>query len=184
MSLYSHKYIDNQILRFFQIFSFQIVSFILLCHFVGFLETSSQLSEVPRKIKFKCTKTTKLIIFQYKLLHRRLSTNSFLKKIGIRQSDLCTFCKTEAESLIHLFWSCRVTSLFWQELKQWIATNHETAINDLRSATVLGLKPYAFNKKICGHFLLARYYIWISRTQEKTLSLDNFLILQHSFVTR
>ena len=133
---------------------------------------------------FKCTKTTKLIIFQYKLLHRRLSTNSFLKKIGIRQSDLCTFCKTEEESLIHLFWSCRVTSLFWQEFKQWIATNHETAINDLSSATVLGLKPYAFNKKICGHFLLARYYIWIRRTQEKTLSLDNFLILQHSFVRR
>ena len=110
--------------------------------------------------------------------------NTSLLSEGIRQSDLCTFCKTEAESLIHLFWCCRVTSLFWQEFKQWIATNHETAINDLSSATVLGLKPYAFNKKICGHFLLARYYIWISRTQEKTLSLDNFLILQHSFGKR
>ena len=60
---------------------------------------------------FKCTKVTKLIIFQLKILLRRLSTNSFLKKIGIRQSDICSFCKTEAESLIHLFWSCRVTSL-------------------------------------------------------------------------
>ena len=32
--------------------------------------------------RFKCTKVTKLIIFQFKLLHRRLATNSFLKKIG------------------------------------------------------------------------------------------------------
>ena len=55
-------------------------------------------------------------------------------------------CKTEAQSLIHLFWFCRVTSLFWQEFKQWISTSHETAINDLSSAIVLGLKPYAFRK--------------------------------------
>ena len=48
---------------------------------------------------FKCTKITKLIIFQFKLSS---ATNSFLKKIGIKQSGLCTFCKTEAESLIHL----------------------------------------------------------------------------------
>ena len=69
-------------------------------------------------LPFKCTKITKLITFQFKLLHRRLATNSFLKKIGIKESDLCTFCKTEAESLIHLFWSCGVTSIFWQEFKQ------------------------------------------------------------------
>ena len=73
---------------------------------------------------FKCTKITKLIIFQFKLLHGRLATNSFLKKIGIKESDLCTFCKTEAESLIHLFWSCDVTSFFWQEFKQWKTTNY------------------------------------------------------------
>ena len=76
---------------------------------------------------FKCTKitNTKLITFQFKFLHRILATNSFLKKIGITQSDLCTFCKTEVESLIHLFWSCRVPSIFWQEFKQWITTNYE-----------------------------------------------------------
>ena len=32
-------------------------------------------------LPFKCTKITKLITFQFKLLHRRLATNSFLKKI-------------------------------------------------------------------------------------------------------
>jgi len=63
---------------------------------------------------FKCTQITKLIMFQLTLLHWRLATNSFLKKVGIKQSDLCTFCKTEEESPIHLFWSCGVTSHFWQ----------------------------------------------------------------------
>ena len=85
---------------------------------------------------------SKVIIFQFKLLHRRLVTNSFLKKMGIKQSDLCTFCKTEAESLIHLFWSCGVTSIFWQEFKQWITTNYEIVTSNFSPATVLGFKPF------------------------------------------
>ena len=93
-------------------------------------------------LPFKCTKITKLITFQFKLLHRRLATNSFLKKMGIKQSDLCTFCKTEAESLIHLFWSCGVTSIFWQEFKQCITTNYENVTSNFNPATVLGFKPF------------------------------------------
>ena len=132
---------------------------------------------------FKCTKITKLIIFQFNLLHRRLATNSFLKKIGIKQSDLCTFCKTEAESLIHLFWSCGVTAIFWQEFKQWITTNYENVISNFSPATVLGFKPFLISKKTRHSCLIARYYIWICKSQEKTLSLENFLTFQHSFDT-
>ena len=93
-------------------------------------------------LPFKCTKITKLITFQFKLLHRRLATNSFLKKIGVKESDWCTFCKTETESLIHLFWSCGVTSIFWQEFKQWITTNFENVNSNFSPATVLGFKPF------------------------------------------
>ena len=44
-----------------------------------------------------CTKSTKLIIFQFKFLHRRLPTNSFLPKIVVKESDLFTFCKEEMQ---------------------------------------------------------------------------------------
>ena len=59
-----------------------------------------------------CTNNTKIIIFQFKFLHRRLPTNSFLYKIAIKD-DLCTFCQEETDTLLHLFWQCKVTSLFW-----------------------------------------------------------------------
>ena len=36
--------------------------------------------EAAYQLSFQCTKSTKLIIFQFKLLHRRLATNDFLKK--------------------------------------------------------------------------------------------------------
>ena len=42
--------------------------------------------EMGYKLPFHSTNATKLIIFhQFKLLHRRLATNGFLNKIGIRE---------------------------------------------------------------------------------------------------
>ena len=69
---------------------------------------------IDYKLPFDSTKATKLIIFQFKLRHRRLATNDFLNTIGIRENDICTFCRTEKESLFHLFCSCSETSFFWQ----------------------------------------------------------------------
>ena len=99
-------------------------------------------------LPFKCTKITKLITFQFKLLHRRLAANSFLKKIEVKESDLCTFCKTETESLIHLFWTCGVTSIFWQEFKQWRTTNCENVTSNFSPATVLGFKSFSLARKL------------------------------------
>ena len=47
------------------------------------------------QLSFQCKRSTKLILFQFKLLHRRLATNDFLKKVGIKDNDLCSFCKTQ-----------------------------------------------------------------------------------------
>ena len=79
--------------------------------------------EMAYKLPFYSTKATKLIIFQFKLLHRRLATNDFLNKIGIREDDICTFCRTEKESLFRLFWSCSEKSCFWQGFVKWLAEN-------------------------------------------------------------
>ena len=67
----------------------------------------------------KCTKSTKLIEFQFKFLHRRVPTNKFLFRIGLPDVETCSFCHTSPESIIHLFWSCRQTSRFWNKLTEW-----------------------------------------------------------------
>ena len=40
-----------------------------------------------------CTKITKIIVFQFKLLHRRLATNSFLTKINLKIMSSALFVK-------------------------------------------------------------------------------------------
>ena len=72
------------------------------------------------------------------LFQRRLATNSFLKKIGIKGPELCTFCNSEEETLIRPFWFCKVTSQFWQEFSQWMITSNEFKENNLKPETVLG----------------------------------------------
>ena len=66
----------------------------------------------------KCTKRTRLVEFQFKFLHRRISTNDFLTKIGIKDNPDCSFCNEELEKLTHLFWSCSKVTTFWNSLIQ------------------------------------------------------------------
>ena len=50
------------------------------------------------------TKDTKLQVFQYQILHRYLVTNSKLYIYGKKEHDRCTFCDSDKESILHLFW--------------------------------------------------------------------------------
>ena len=68
------------------------------------------------KIPFYFTVHTKLQSFQYRILHRTLTTNTLLVKIGILNVDNCTFCLSASESIVHLFWHCNITQSIWQSL--------------------------------------------------------------------
>ena len=129
---------------------------------------------------FQCTKITKPIVFQFKLLHRRLATNSFLTEINLKDNEQCTFCQNDKETLIHLFWTCEVSILFWQGFKQWAINRGELSnITNLSSYLVLGLKPNK-NKSINFHFLISRYFIWTCKMRNISPEIENFpLFLSH-----
>ena len=58
--------------------------------------------------------------FHFKLLHRRIATNDFLKKISLVQSDKCCFCEHETETITHLFLRCSITQSFWNDINQFL----------------------------------------------------------------
>ena len=127
-----------------------------------------------------CTKSTKIIIFQFKFHHRRLPTNSFLYKIAIKDNDLCTFFKKETDTLLHLFWQCKVTSHFWETFFQWLQSSSLIQkVNHLAMTTALGLKPDSSNTKLQINFscLMSRYYIWKCKLRDEIPNLSQFLRL-------
>jgi len=112
--------------------------------------------ECPFRLPFCSTKVTKLIIFQFKLLHRP-ATNDFL-----RENNICFFWGTMKESLIHLFWTCSKTSktsCFWQDFMKWLAQNQVMLkSNTLVPAIIIGLRlDTLFHTKQYFYFLVARY---------------------------
>ena len=73
------------------------------------------LCEQVKNIK-KCTVVAKLRSFQYRLLHRAVSTNIQLKHWGIKESDDCTFCETSRETIRHMMYECSMTKCIWNKL--------------------------------------------------------------------
>ena len=68
------------------------------------------------------TVNTKLRVFQYKILNNILFVNKMLFKLRKIESPLCSFCKAEDETFMHLFDRCRKTSILWRQLKQFFTT--------------------------------------------------------------
>ena len=56
---------------------------------------------------YQFTRITKYRDFEYQFLLGKIICNIDLKAWGIKDSDICTFCEEEQESMIHLFWECR-----------------------------------------------------------------------------
>jgi hypothetical protein len=50
-----------------------------------------------------CTLDNTLKMFQYKLLHRTIPTNTFLYKCRLVETELCAFCGETREIIMHLF---------------------------------------------------------------------------------
>ena len=117
---------------------------------------------------FLCTPSSKLRNFQFKFLHGKVATNTFLTKIGIKNDELCTFCRNETESLLHLFWSCPITTNFWSELKNWLLSQGLFApTKTICVRLALGLNTEPEQTLIDFVTLLTRYYTYTCKMHEK-----------------
>ena len=127
----------------------------------------------------QCTKSTKLITFNFKLLHRRISTNNFLKKIGLVDSEKCTFCERETEKRAHLFWACPKTQFLRTNFQVWPQSCQVIARETpLEPDTALGLRPDSSKHKLQINFccLNAKYCIWQCRQKKCCPKLKDFLL--------
>ena len=126
----------------------------------------------------KYTKSTRILEFQFKFLHRRIATNDFLTKIGVRDNPNCSFCNGEQEKLFHLFWSCPKVASFWHDLTVRLTFLHITPEHYIMDPLVaLGLKPDSSKnyQQINFSCLLARNYIWMSKRKETAPKVEGFL---------
>ena len=130
------------------------------------------------QLAHKITKSTKLREFQFKLLHRKIPTNTYLTKIRIEENPQCSLRKEEPETLVHLFWTCTKTAVFWESIIARLKLCEIISDSYFADMTVsLGLisDSSKFQRLINFCFLIARHYIWLCKTKESIPLLQGFL---------
>jgi len=69
---------------------------------------------------YKCTTSTRLRSLGYRFLIRDVLTNTKLIHMGKSDSIHCYLCKTEIETITHLYWACPTTRRLWERLKLFV----------------------------------------------------------------
>ena len=67
-------------------------------------------------LAFQTTLESKIREFQYKILNCIVFTNEKLSRIGLVESPSCTFCQEVVESVEHLLFSWKQSSVFWKDV--------------------------------------------------------------------
>ena len=70
------------------------------------------------QLPFLCTTETKLKVFRFKFLHRRIATNDFLLKIGKELGNRLMLFLNWFQRHLHIS-DCRSSQIFWNNVSQW-----------------------------------------------------------------
>ena len=105
--------------------------------------------------------------FQFKFLNRIIYTNKILFKMRIVDSELCSFCKEEKESLEHFFFQCKVSRSFWVSLQQFIASA-DISISPFSIVDIFfGVSKDSAHYLIINHLILTgKQYIYSCKYNE------------------
>jgi len=123
------------------------------------LETDIYFENVFSNIS-KITYDYKLQNFHYKLLHRILTSNTFLVKIGIKDSDQLRFCKIATDSIMHYIWQFPQVEEFSQQVGRWSEEIFEIHLQLNIENTLFNTNTDEFPYEIINFVLLfAKHFI-------------------------
>ena len=109
--------------------------------------------------------------FQFKLLHRIIPTNSFLDKIKLKNTNLCTFCKIHDETIEHLFFDCPVTQIFLKSLSKQLKQYYKNLIFD-KKEYFFGFESGDLLVNLIS--IIAKNYIFKCKLNEQRLNIVEF----------
>ena len=122
-------------------------------------------------IKIRCDPI--LQWFQIRINHRILATNYLLEKMKIRNSNLCSYCKLQPKTIIHLFFNCPQTAVFWNDLEHLINI-HCDGITFTVTAKTLMFGESKASDVLNIILIMAKYYIFKHKENSHPLNIDAF----------
>jgi hypothetical protein len=143
------------------------------------MDFHSEFWELIYETPFKLTKNSKVLMTQYKIIHRILAVNHNLKKWEKKENETCDFC-SEIDTIEHFLYQCPKTLKLWDSIQTWWKINFQFKIDISILEIIFGL-PNEDNEKTINLYnyviLYAKYYIYITKKKEKELFLYEFLLI-------
>ena len=128
-------------------------------------------------LPFLILKETKLIAFQFKIIHYILPTQVSLYRAGLTDNDICPLCSCEPQTLAHMLCYCNESSRFWNQFINWWHETFKEQITLHESVILYGWHKEKNNKKMLNYILvIAKYHIFATSTCNGTLSFESFLL--------
>ena len=125
-----------------------------------------------------CNRDTWMQMFQYKILHRIVATNSKLFLYKIFDSPLCSYCTSDSETILHLFCECDLTTGVWQEIINWLNPQGFRFEYFRDSQIILG--DPRIDAVVNRILLTTKIAIFINREQSKPPTLNQVLAMLKS----
>ena len=123
---------------------------------------------------YKVTNIPKLRSFQYRLLQRGIVTNIHLAAWNIVDSELCSFCQNERESILHLMCECPVVKEFWQQIVIFMRKDYGITDIEITQVKII-TNQIAKNRLACLRCLMVKQYIYRQKCQRNNLSIHGFV---------
>lgn len=123
------------------------------------------------KLAEKIPMDTKAKEFQYRFVNDLLSNRHWLKKWKVLDNANCVYCTSEDEDIIHMFWECQETRVFWRKFTDFCCNKVRNMELSLKDVTC-GMK----DNTLCFLILIAKMYIYNKRVHEERISFPGFLV--------
>ena len=120
------------------------------------------------------TYNSKIIEFQFKLIHRVYATDSYVSNFDNIVSKLCVKGNC-INNIPHLFADCIRVKLFWTSFKEWLDKIEDYKVNIRTQDIIFGI---LCTPSVRPNYLIlhAKWWIHLSRNDEQNVNFNTFLI--------
>ena len=115
----------------------------------------------------------KLKWLQYQIVRNCLYTNYKVHKFKPNVSPLCSYCLEDVETVSHLYFRCRKTQSFWEEVKLFLK-EVDIAVPLLESSILFGIHSEKPDSLANILILWVKSFIWNNKFKNSNLALDIF----------
>ena len=118
------------------------------------------------------------MMFQYKIIHRNLPTNSVLHKMKKVSSPSCPFCPSECQTLWYLSINCMHASSFWNRFQEWYSISSNTKLLLSELEVMFGIiRCHTYCLALNHLIILGKYFLYVNALNTITYQFDDFVSL-------